>query len=35
VRSAVVNLDLVYEIDVPEPWGALRVATVGAQVGAP
>ena len=29
------NLDLVYEIDVPEPWDAGEVTTVGAQVGAP
>jgi hypothetical protein len=35
VRSAVVNLDLGYEIDVPKPWGAEKGATVEAPVGAP
>jgi hypothetical protein len=35
VRSAVVNLDLGYEIDVPKPWGAEQAATVEAPVGAP
>jgi hypothetical protein len=35
VRSAVVNLDLGYEIDVLMPWGAEPAATVEAPVGAP
>jgi hypothetical protein len=35
VRSAVVNLDLVCEIDVPKPCRAEKAATVEAPVGAP
>jgi hypothetical protein len=35
VRSALVNLDLGYEIDVSKPWDAEKGATVEAPVGAP